>query len=123
MTMQNQTTRQVLAIPRGPMALLVLLTLLLFCAALCVGPLLISPWQVVQHLNPGDDSTLTLIVRDIRLPRALLAVMVGASLGSAGAALQGLLRNPLSEPGIIGISGGAALGKMAVKVAPLSRLN
>ena len=113
MTMQNQTTRQVLAIPRGPMALLVLLTLLLFCAALCVGPLLISPWQVVQHLNPGDDSTLTLIVRDIRLPRALLAVMVGASLGSAGAALQGLLRNPLSEPGIIGISGGAALGAVA----------
>lgn len=100
---------------QSPALLLVLLTLtaLLFLASLCVGPLLISPQAVLAHLAPGDDSTLALIVRDIRLPRALLAVLVGASLGSAGAALQGLLRNPLSEPGIIGVSGGAALGAVA----------
>jgi len=92
---------------------LVVLTVGLFLASLCIGPLLVSPFAVLAHLAPGDDSTLALIVRDIRLPRAMLAVLVGASLGSAGAALQGLLRNPLSEPGIIGVSGGAALGAVA----------
>jgi iron complex transport system permease protein len=49
-------------------------------------------------------------MREIRLPRAILAVMVGASLGLSGAALQGYLRNPLAEPGLIGVSGSAALG-------------
>ena len=113
MTTMTRTTRNVLSTSRGPLLVLLAVTAVLFCAALCIGPLLISPWQAVQHLHPSDDSMLALIVRDIRLPRAILAVMVGASLGSAGAALQGLLRNPLSEPGIIGISGGAALGAVA----------
>jgi iron complex transport system permease protein len=49
-------------------------------------------------------------MREIRLPRALLAVMIGASLGLAGAAMQGYLRNPLAEPGLIGVSASAALG-------------
>ena len=56
----------------------------------------------------------SLILLDIRLPRALLAALVGATLGLAGAALQGLLRNPLAEPGIIGVSNGAALGAVIV---------
>lgn len=51
-----------------------------------------------------------LIMSEIRLPRALLAILVGAALGASGAALQGYLRNPLAEPGVIGISGGAGLG-------------
>ncbi len=55
-----------------------------------------------------------LIFFDIRLPRALLAALVGATLGLAGAALQGLLRNPLAEPGIIGVSNGAALAAVLV---------
>ena len=53
---------------------------------------------------------MTLIMREIRLPRMILAVMIGGSLGLAGAALQGYLRNPLAEPGLIGVSGSAALG-------------
>lgn len=55
-------------------------------------------------------SAATLILTEIRLPRTLLGLLIGASLGLAGAVLQGLLRNPLAEPGIIGISGGAGLG-------------
>jgi iron complex transport system permease protein len=51
-----------------------------------------------------------LIVREIRLPRVLLAWLLGASLGMSGAALQGLLRNPLAEPGLLGISASAGLG-------------
>ena len=51
-----------------------------------------------------------LILVEIRLPRTLLALLIGAALGASGAALQGYLRNPLAEPGVIGISGGAGLG-------------
>ena len=111
-TSSPQHTRS-LAATRRPLVVLLLITAVLFVASLCIGPLAITPLAVFRHLHASDDSMLGLIVRDIRLPRALLAVLVGASLGSAGAALQGLLRNPLSEPGIIGISGGAALGAVA----------
>ena len=58
----------------------------------------------------GDGGPLTLVMHEIRLPRAILAVMIGASLGLAGAAMQGYLRNPLAEPGLIGVSSAAALG-------------
>lgn len=51
-----------------------------------------------------------LILLEIRLPRTLLAILIGGALGTSGAALQGYLRNPLAEPGVIGISGGAGLG-------------
>lgn len=54
------------------------------------------------------------ILRDIRAPRVLLASLVGASLGMAGAAMQGLLRNPLAEPGVVGVSAGAALAAVLV---------
>ena len=51
-----------------------------------------------------------MIVREIRLPRVLLAMLVGAALATAGTALQALLRNPLADPYVLGISSGAALG-------------
>ncbi|MBX9607642.1 MAG: iron ABC transporter permease [Gammaproteobacteria bacterium] len=95
---------------RALLPTLIALTALLFLAALSIGPSFVPPSALVALLSPDDDSPTALILREIRLPRALLGVMVGMSLGAAGAALQGLLRNPLSEPGIIGVSGGAALG-------------
>ena len=73
-----------------------------FVLSLSVGPGLIG--------LSGDAAARVLILREIRLPRALLGAAVGAALGLAGAALQGYLRNPLAEPGVIGVSGGAALG-------------
>ena len=91
-------------------AVLIALTVVLFIASLCVGSVFISPEQLLPHLVADKTHTMHLIVREIRLPRALLAILVGGSLGLAGAALQGLLRNPLAEPGIIGVSGCAALG-------------
>lgn len=89
---------------------LMLLTCSLFIASLCVGSTIISPAELVTHLVADGHGNMSLIIQEIRLPRTLLALMVGGSLGLAGAALQGLLRNPLSEPGIIGVSGCAALG-------------
>ncbi len=82
----------------------------LFLAALTLGPAQIAPGESLRALFIGDAGPLTLVMREIRLPRAILAVMIGASLGLAGAAMQGYLRNPLAEPGLIGVSGSAALG-------------
>ncbi|MFV0454986.1 MAG: FecCD family ABC transporter permease [Pseudomonas sp.] len=62
----------------------------------------------------GADTLQAIVIGDIRLPRTLLAICVGAALGLSGAALQGLLRNPLADPGLIGASQGAALGAAAV---------
>jgi iron complex transport system permease protein len=58
----------------------------------------------------GGLDPVAMVMREIRLPRAILAVLVGGSLGLAGAAMQGYLRNPLAEPGLIGVSASAALG-------------
>ena len=67
-------------------------------------------WDWLQSSNEKD----ALIIGEIRLPRTLLALVVGAAMGLSGAALQGLLRNPLVDPGLIGVSQGAALGAASV---------
>lgn len=95
------------------MRLVLLLTVLvtaLFVAALVVGPADIGVIQSLKALVLGGEGPMTLVMREIRLPRALLGLMIGGSLGLAGAAMQGYLRNPLADPGLIGVSGSAALG-------------
>lgn len=59
---------------------------------------------------PGDANAAWLIFREIRLPRAILGSLIGGALGLCGATLQGYLRNPLAEPGLLGVTGGASLG-------------
>lgn len=61
-------------------------------------------------IDPATTPNAALIIGELRLPRAVLAVIVGAGLGAAGAAMQGYLRNPLADPGLFGIAPGAALG-------------
>ena len=93
--------------------LLVLLTLALvalFLASLLVGVADMPISDSLSALFGGGEGPLPMVMREIRLPRALLGVMVGVSLGLSGAALQGYLRNPLAEPSVIGISASAALG-------------
>ncbi len=82
----------------------------LFAASLLIGPARVGLAESLRGLLAGGDNPIALVMREIRLPRALLAVMIGASLGLAGAAMQGYLRNPLAEPGLIGVSASAALG-------------
>lgn len=90
--------------------LLVLLALS-FAYSLSVGPLQISFADVVAIIAGQDtDATMSAVVFKIRLPRALLAALVGAALSVSGAAFQAVLRNPLADPYILGVSGGAALG-------------
>jgi iron complex transport system permease protein len=89
---------------------LVGLCLIGFVASLATGPAAIPPVEALGALFKDTGGPDTDIMRDIRLPRAVLGAMVGASLGMTGAAMQGLLRNPLAEPGLIGVSSFAALG-------------
>ena len=97
--------------------LLVLVALLTLTAvfALAIGPSALSPAQVIEALT-SDDALAPAhdIVWRIRMPRLLLAMLVGAALSTAGVIFQALLRNPLADPFILGVSGGAALGGIAV---------
>lgn len=86
----------------------------LLCAAVCVsmlaGQVWISPGQAFSSLFARSPSLASLIVLEVRLPRVVLGVLIGAVTGLSGAVLQGLLRNPLAEPGLLGVSSGASLG-------------
>ena len=100
--------------PRVLYAILLPVLLLALLLALNVGPVEIDFVKGIRDWFKELTTIESLILFDIRLPRSLLAMFIGATLGLAGAALQGLLRNPLAEPGIIGVSNGAALGAVIV---------
>jgi len=90
--------------------ILAALVCLLFLGSLLIGPAGVGPGESLRALVFGGEGPLPLVMQEIRLPRALLGLMIGAALGLAGAAMQGYLRNPLADPGLIGVSGSAALG-------------
>ncbi len=80
-------------------------------AAVFIGPVALPLGETLAALVFAEtDPGVGLVVREARAPRALAAFAVGASLGLAGATLQGLLRNPLADPGVLGVSATAALG-------------
>ncbi len=95
---------------RRLIATLTALVAALFLASLLIGPAPVPPADSLRALIAGDGGPLTLVMRELRLPRAVLALGIGAGLGLAGAAMQGYLRNPLADPGLLGVSGAAALG-------------
>lgn len=98
--------------------------LIAFIASFAVGPLRLPPMEVLQAIgvklglaDPASVSTRDLaVVWQLRIPRALLGAMVGAALAMAGASLQGLFGNPLADPGIVGVTQGAALGAVSAIV-------
>jgi iron complex transport system permease protein len=75
---------------------------------LAVGSRAVPPLQALQSVIAPDGSAEHAIVRELRVPRTLLGLVVGAALGLAGAVMQGLTRNPLADPGILGVNAGAA---------------
>jgi iron complex transport system permease protein len=79
-------------------------------AALAFGTIGLSPRETLRAVFGQGDATSVFVVRSLRLPRTVLAILLGAGLGISGAALQGVLRNQLAEPYLLGVSGGAAVG-------------
>ncbi len=108
------------------LALLAALLAASFLLAVAIGAVWISPWTSLRllawkvHLTgrpAGVPETMAIILFQLRLPRVLLAMVVGAALATAGAVFQALFRNPMADPAIIGVSSGAALGAILVIVA------
>src|SRR3954464_8926526 len=93
---------------------LVVLVVLLALLSLGIGPVRLSPLTVIDALFGGGSDMQQVIVREIRLPRTVLGVAIGAMLGLSGAALQGLLRNPLASPSLFGAPQSAAFGAVLV---------
>jgi iron complex transport system permease protein len=98
---------------------LALLVAGLFAASLLIGPAAMGLGESLRALVTGEGEAVVLVMREIRLPRALLGLMVGAALGLSGAAMQGFLRNPLAEPGLIGVAPAASLGAVIALQAGL----
>ena len=97
----------------GPFLLiLLLLVLAAVLASLLVGSVRVAPADAFAALSGSGDPATVTIVRDLRLPRALLGLLVGGALALSGAALQALLGNPLADPYLLGVSGGAACGTL-----------
>ncbi|MFE6848588.1 FecCD family ABC transporter permease [Streptomyces sp. NPDC057686] len=97
--------------------------LLLIAAALAMGVVLIgtgdfeiAPWDVVQTLLGNGTPAHDFIVNDLRLPRVLVALLVGAALGMAGSVFQSVSRNPLGSPDLLGFSYGSSVGALTVIV-------
>jgi len=89
--------------------LLAVLAIVLGCVSMLVGPGG-GPAEIMAMLDRGDADLAWMIVGQVRLPRTPLALMVGGTLRMAGTALQGYLRNPLADPGVVGVTSAASLG-------------
>ncbi|HEX6070880.1 MAG TPA: iron ABC transporter permease, partial [Longimicrobiaceae bacterium] len=85
-------------------------------AAMRMGAVPLSIGEIAAAMVGRGDPAAVAIVRELRLPRSVLAALVGAALAASGATFQALLRNPLAEPYILGVSGGAAVGAVAAIV-------
>ncbi|EDY46432.1 FecCD family ABC transporter permease [Streptomyces sp. SPB074] len=103
---------------------LAVLVFALLCLSLCVGDYVIPLGDVLGALFGGGDAGAHFVVIELRLPRALLAVLVGAAFGMAGGVFQTVLRNPLASPDVIGISSGASaaavLGSLVLSFSGLA---
>jgi iron complex transport system permease protein len=116
MSVQNVMAGAEIAARRraGVMVGLVALVVMLVLISLGVGPVRLSPVSVIDALLGGGSDVQQVIVREIRLPRTILAFAIGGILGLSGAALQGLLRNPLASPSLFGAPQSAAFGAVLV---------
>ena len=101
-------------------AAMIAVLLLAGAMTIAVGTVDVSVMDALRALGGRGDDTAVFVVRSLRLPRMVLAALVGAGLGISGAALQGVLRNPLAEPYLLGVSGGAAVGAVIAVTAGLA---
>lgn len=102
------------------LALLLVVLLIATVISMATGAASVPPATLLDVLRGRADATSRVIVLELRLPRTILAAVVGGGLAVSGAAFQALLRNPLAEPYILGVSGGAAVGAVAAVVSGLA---
>ena len=103
-----------------PLGILLALLLVLAATGLAVGAAPIPPGELIDALRGRADPTTQSIVLGLRLPRVILAVLVGGALSASGVVFQALLRNPLADPYVLGVSGGAAVGAVLAVVLGLA---
>jgi iron complex transport system permease protein len=101
---------------------LAVLAVMLAAVSFAIGPAQIGISDLFSGLF-GQHGTATVIAREIRLPRALLALVVGGALGASGAALQGLFRNPLADPGVTGVTSSAGFGAVIAMYFGFAAIN
>jgi iron complex transport system permease protein len=106
--------------PSAAGLVLLLLLAAAFLLSLLSGSVPLAPGDVLRAAVGRGDPVNVTIVRELRLPRALLAALVGGALALSGAALQALLQNPLADPYLLGVSGGAACGTLLGSLLGLS---
>jgi len=128
----KNVSKQINSPPVGKIAALTILLIFVCLTAITIGPADITlnqTWRILLSQMPVLGESITLddvkisqqtIVLQIRLPRVLLAALVGIALAAVGATFQGLLKNPMADPYIIGVSSGAALGATIAIVTGLS---
>ncbi len=104
------------------LALLAGLLALLGFASMVVGPAAAGTFELLHMMTGGEADTAWMIMREVRLPRTMLAMIIGMSLGLAGATLQGFLRNPLADPAVVGVSSAASLGAVVALYTGMSML-
>lgn len=104
------------------LVILAAITVAAVILSISVGAAPVPLRDVARALLAGGDATTRAIITELRLPRAVLAVVAGGALAVSGAVFQALLRNPLAEPYILGVSGGAAVGAVSVVVIGVAGL-
>lgn len=104
------------------LALLLLATAGAIVLSIRLGAVPIGFGEIAAAITGDADEVTSAIIRQLRIPRAVVAALVGAALAASGATFQALLRNPLAEPYILGVSGGAAVGAVMAIVTGLSLL-
>ena len=97
-----------------PLWLCIFAGVALIVLSLCLGPYKINWSQLAYDIAKDNQTIETIVFFELRIPRTIMCILTGVALGTGGAALQTLLRNPLAEPSIIGISSSAALGAVLV---------
>lgn len=103
---------------RATLLFLSVLLAIVSIASLATGATGTSLWQALLDLARGEEigTTERVVLLDIRLPRLIIGILVGASLAVSGAVMQGLFRNPLADPGLVGVSAGAGFGAVSAIV-------
>ncbi|HET6547884.1 MAG TPA: iron ABC transporter permease [Solirubrobacter sp.] len=98
------------------MKVLAAAVLVVLVASVSLGEYAVAPLDVLRALGGAGDGATSFVVLDLRLPRAVTGALAGAALGAAGAVFQGVTRNPLVAPDIVGVAGGASLAAVALIV-------